>query len=664
MSAGPRIPPDTWFTYGREHAPEPPRRLRAGEVTVLFDGADLRRALLGRTEIVRRIYTAIRDVNWDTVLPARSAYAVEIGEGEFRISYHERHRKEELDLAAEITIEGRSDGTLRFAFDGTANADFPYCRIGICTLHPPAAAGRGYRAESPDGVVEGELPRLVGPQWIRDGTLHALFAPYRRLTIEMPDGVDIEFAFEGDLFEMEDQRNWTDASFKTYSTPLALGFPHQARRGQTFRQSVEVRCRRRAVAPVGAGVHVTAAPGSPSGPAPVALSIGEARRTGLPTIGLGMSSVSSTLTRREVELLREVAPDHLRVELRPGDITGDLTSAVAACNLLGTRLEVALFLREDPTVDLRDLEVALRGAPVERFLVFQEGSTCSDGTLVQAARACLARTHSRARFLGGTNLYFAELNRTRPDPEEMDGLVFTITPQVHDSDDISLMENFRVQEDAVRTARSFAGDGREVAVSPVTLKARFNPFANRQLAVDPTQLPLPVDARQASLFGAAWTVGSLKSLIEGGAGAVTYYETTGWRGLIETESGPPLPARFPSQPGMIFPVYWVFRDLNGWRSATVLSCESSEPQQVTGLALRHHGRTRVLVANLTPDPQNVVLMPSSLGDEVTVSLIDRGSYDVVPSDLASARRTTSRVSTRATRLRLSLNPYAVACIDA
>ena len=140
MSAGPRIPPDTWFTYGREHAPEPPRRLRAGEVTVLFDGADLRRALLGRTEIVRRIYTAIRDVNWDTVLPARSAYAVEIGEGEFRISYHERHRKEELDLAAEITIEGRSDGTLRFAFDGTANADFPYCRIGICTLHPPAAA--------------------------------------------------------------------------------------------------------------------------------------------------------------------------------------------------------------------------------------------------------------------------------------------------------------------------------------------------------------------------------------------------------------------------------------------------------------------------------------------------------------------------------------------
>jgi hypothetical protein len=664
MSADTRIHPDNWFTYGRENAPEPPRRLRAGEVTVLFDGADLRRARLGGTEIVRRMYTAIRDVNWDTVLPARSGSVVEVGDREFRISYHALHRKEELDLAAEITIEGRSDGTLRFAFDGTVNADFPYCRIGICTLHPPTAAGRGYRAESPDGAVEGELPMLVGPQWIRDGKLHALFAPYRRLTIAMPGALDVEFVFDGDLFEMEDQRNWTDASFKTYSTPLALGFPHQARRGQRFRQSVEVRCRSRAAAPVSAGFRAAAAPGSPSGPAPVALSIGEDRRAGLPAIGLGMSSVSSTLTKREAELLRGAAPDHLRVELRPGDSTGDLKSAVAACTLLGTRLEVALFLREDPAVDLGDLEAALRGAPVERFLVFPEGSKCSDGPLVQAARACLARTHSRARFLGGTNLYFADLNRTRPAPEEMDGLVFTITPQVHDSDDMSLMENFRVQEDAVRTARSFAGEGREVAVSPVTLKARFNPFANRQLAVDPTQLPLPVDSRQASLFGAAWTVGSLKSLIEGGAGAVTYYETTGWRGLMESESGPPLPARFPSQPRMIFPVYWVFHDLNGWRSATVLSCESSEPQQVTGLALRHQGRTRVLVANLTPDPQDVSLTPSPLGDEVTVSLIDRGSYDVVPSDAASVRRTMSRVSTRASRLRLSLNPYAVACVDA
>jgi hypothetical protein len=310
------------------------------------------------------------------------------------------------------------------------------------------------------------------------------------------------------------------------------------------------------------------------------------------------------------------------------------------------------------------MAAALQGAPVGRFLVFREGSRCSDGNLVHAARARLARSHPQARFFGGTNLYFAELNRTRPDPEDMDGLVFTITPQVHDGDDMSVMENVQVQDDAVRSALPLAGEGREVAVSPVTLKPRFNPFANRPLAVDPSHLPLPVDPRQASLFAAAWTVGSLKSLIEGGASAITYFETVGWRGLIESEAGSPAPALFPSQPGMVFPVYWVFRDLNGWRGASVLACDSSDPQRVAGLALRHKGRTRVLVTNLTRDRQEPSLLLNMFDDEVTVSLVDRGSYDLIPSDAAAARRRVSKDSLRAGRLKLSLNPYAVACVDA
>jgi len=32
-------------------------------------------------------------------------------------------------------------------------------------------------------------------------------------------------SFEGDVFETEDQRNWTDASFKTYCPPLRLPYP-------------------------------------------------------------------------------------------------------------------------------------------------------------------------------------------------------------------------------------------------------------------------------------------------------------------------------------------------------------------------------------------------------------------------------------------------------
>lgn len=52
------------------------------------------------------------------------------------------------------------------------------------------------------------------------------------------DGGEFSLNFRGDVFETEDQRNWTDASFKTYSTPLARPFPVDVRKGERVHQSV------------------------------------------------------------------------------------------------------------------------------------------------------------------------------------------------------------------------------------------------------------------------------------------------------------------------------------------------------------------------------------------------------------------------------------------
>ena len=55
---------------------------------------------------------------------------------------------------------------------------------------------------------------------------------------EVTQGVRAELRFAGDLFEMEDQRNWTDGSFKIYGTPLSLPFPVEIRAGDRVRQRV------------------------------------------------------------------------------------------------------------------------------------------------------------------------------------------------------------------------------------------------------------------------------------------------------------------------------------------------------------------------------------------------------------------------------------------
>ena len=210
-----------------------------------------------------------------------------------------------------------------------------------------------------------------------------------------------------------------------------------------------------------------------------------------------------------------------------------------------------------------------------------------------------------ASFGAGSDRNFCELNREqalgRLGIEAADFLFWSINPQVHAVDSWSVMETIEAQGATVRTARAFAGD-RPLAVSPLTLKQRFNPVATGpEPELGPEALPPQVDARQLSLFAAAWTVGSLAALAEAGAASATYYETVGWRGIMARGQGGQNRAGFPAEPGMVFPVYGVFAAVRGYEEWQAIS--SADPGRVIGWGLRGvGGRRRLLLANLTAHP--------------------------------------------------------------
>ena len=52
------------------------------------------------------------------------------------------------------------------------------------------------------------------------------------------NGISAKLQFSGDTFEMEDQRNWTDASYKTYCRPLDLPFPFEIKKGEKITQKI------------------------------------------------------------------------------------------------------------------------------------------------------------------------------------------------------------------------------------------------------------------------------------------------------------------------------------------------------------------------------------------------------------------------------------------
>ena len=129
---------------------------------------------------------------------------------------------------------------------------------------------------------------------------------------------------------------------------------------------------------------------------------------------------------------------------------------------------------------------------------------------------------------GGTDGFFADVNRNPFDYNQVDFVVYSITPQVHAFDDLTLLDNIEGQLPTVRTAQHLTG-GKPVHISPITLLPRYITAA--QSATE--RLSPPVDSRQTIDFCAEWTRKSLDVLTQAGAASITYYETHGPRGLVD-----------------------------------------------------------------------------------------------------------------------------------
>src|SRR5262249_45610994 len=139
-------------------------------------------------------------------------------------------------------------------------------------------------------------------------------------------------------WEMEDQRNWTDASYKSASTPASLGYHHEASAGQMFDQGVVIRASGFA-APAGSLDGTTGA---------LALTFGpdaDADRR-VPAIGLRCANPSEPPSAAGLAVLRAVGPGHLRADVRlaSADAAGQIKSAGQRAEELGCPLELAVFL--------------------------------------------------------------------------------------------------------------------------------------------------------------------------------------------------------------------------------------------------------------------------------------------------------------------------------
>ncbi len=635
--------------YGRDTAPRQLRPLSAGPLRAVLDGLDVRWVHFGDHEVLRGICVSVRNEHWKNVPALTSDVTLESGTSDFLVKLAARHQDATLDFSWEGEVAGSSDGVIRYSVRGLAESDFRYGRIGLCLLHGSREhAGRPYRGHTAGGWVSGRLPKTIGVLAFADGVYWPLFPAVDELRLSLQDGVHVRLQFEGDVFEMEDQRNWSDASFKTYCTPIADAKPRQAKSGQVFHQQATLR--------VDGPEQPRSARQRSGARAEVVLDTGQ--RQVLPAVGIGLSSLGRELSDAQRHLIRALAPGHLHTDVVCGDAgwRERLEVALRDARALGCPLELAAFFSASPGRAAEDLLAALpTDAPVARLLVFDRETQTTTPAVVSAMRAALVGQERQATIGAGTNLSFYELNSNRSVIEGADVAAYSITPQQHTFDEESMVETLCGQADTVVTARTFVGE-RPIAIGRVTLRPPSAPGSGM------ADLRASMDPRQTSLFAAGWTVGSLAALASAGATSVTYYEAAGPLGVLGEAATVGVPPVFSAFHGRVYPVYHVLAAVSaGRRHDSVHPALSNQPARVAALAVSSTERLRVLLANLVS--QRVVVRVSGAPPSAArLAVIDDRNA------LAAGRRPSWFRSFAADQIDLrneaiTLPPYAIGCID-
>ncbi len=641
-ATGAAAPSRALLLYGTEEPVPSPHLLRAGPLSAEFEGGGLRYVRFGGEEVIRAISFLVRDRAWGTCIPELHDVRVEERGDGFDVTYGGTVEDQGGRLAYTARIAGRgADGTLVFEAEARAETDFVTCRTGFVVLHPlEGVAGRAAEIEHVDGRrVRGAFPRLIDPvQPMLD---------LRQLAHETPGGVRVTCRMEGEAFEMEDQRNWTDASFKTYVRPLSKPWPFTLRAGETLRQSVTLTC--------AVGRATTAAN---AGMAAQAIRVTLGREIGpMPVIALGCTPEEAEAALRHPELLPASGVRRLVCRLDPGQ--GHDAAALDTYRRLAAQAGAAIELQLVATsLDAFEAEIAavadaardvgldlaaLMVSPAPDLKSTTPGQPWPPCPALAALYRAARRAFPGVRLGGGVFSYFTELNRKRPPRALLDFITFSTCPIVHAGDDRSVMESLEALPYVAESVRAIAGDLPYV-VGPSAIGMRDNPYG-------PAALPNPQgirqamsgpDLRQAGLLGAAWTLGYVARFAAGGARRVAV-------------SAPVGPFGIAADSGLVHPVFHVVRGLASLKGGMLRAVSTTAEREVLALCA---GSAALWLANLTVEPRLVEVPPEFVGANLRVldsAWLDGTSDRAVPGAL-------DRTPPRSAPGRITLDAYAVAAL--
>jgi len=461
---------------------------------------------------------------------------------------------------------------------------------------------------------------------------------------------------------MEDHRNWSDASFKTYVRPLGEPWPYTMPRGKAFTQKVTLSFAGKLPRPKAA-----------KGGKRIEVELGRAGPA-LPQLGIAVPMEEAEPSLKAAAAIKAAGPKHLtcHVDGRVADVATPIRNYARLASATGAAvvLEIVLPGKAAPASELARIVDAARTANLtpaavsitvaQHLLGILPGSKGPDAPsfaeIYKAARAAFPG----ATLGGGTFTFFTELNRNRPPAELLDYVTHTTSPVVHAADDVSVMETLEAHPAQIKSVRAIAGKA-GYHLGPSAIPARMNPYGASS-ADNPNNERVclsKIDPRQRALFGAAWSVGYLGAWAKGALDAVTLGAATGPAGIVYRKTEHAQPYYDSLGRDAVYPIYHVIADLAKASGAKQIATTVSAESAAAAIAYRGKEGPVLWLANLTPEVQTVRV--SGFVGAAKVAVLDEGSFPKATTDTAFLEKSGKRVAKVGT---VTLRPYAVTRIAA
>ena len=440
----------------------------------------------------------------------------------------------------------------------------------------------------------------------------------RSLKHTVAPGVTATVLMEGNKYEMEDHRNWMDASYKTYVCSLLDPWPYTLKKGESFTQSITVTIEGKAKA--------KAAKASSA----IAVSVGGTKGR-VPAIGVGVPMSQASATLAAVDHVVAACPAHLVCQIDGRN--GGAQAAAEAFRSLKEKtskpvtLEIVLPAKAPAMDEVAAIAGEVRAAGLQPDAVvitqmhdlksFQPNTPRPWGPTYEEMAAAVRQHFPNVPCGGGMLSFFTELNR-KPVPKGVfDFVTHSVCPIVHTADDVSVMETMESMPSIIASTRNMIGRT-PYHLGPSSIACRDNPYG-AAVAANPGNGRVCLsdnDPRQRGMFAAAWNLGLVAASARGGIDVVTLGAATGHQGIITADG--------------LVPAYHVMAGLASASHARRLDAQSSDQARVEVLAYATKAARSLWLANLTSEAQTVKI--SDLSGTNTLHVIDVASFAKLSSN--------------------------------